>query len=293
MDLHKPLCLFLFLLTLLSSSQARKFNVGGSQGWVPNPSEGYNNWAGRNRFQINDTIVFKYQKGSDSVLEVKKEDYDKCNMTNPIKKFEDGDTEFKFDRSGPFYFISGTDGNCEKGQKLIVVVLSPRTPPQPLPPSSPPNLSPLPPSPKLSPSSPSVPPKPSLSPSLSPLPSPSLPPISSPSPSTKPNPPTVSPSIPPFPVVQPPLSSPTPANAPTSVTLPPIASPAYSPPAPSPPQSAPSSSPPQSAPSSSPPQSAPSNSTAPSSNNGGFSAAPSNALVYSVTILVGTALFRH
>jgi len=57
MDLQNPLYFFFcLLLTLLSSSQAKKFNVGESQGWVPNPSESYNNWAERNRFQINDTI---------------------------------------------------------------------------------------------------------------------------------------------------------------------------------------------------------------------------------------------
>jgi len=32
----------------------------------------------------------------------------------------------KLDRSGPFYFISGAEGHCEKGQKLVTVVLSVR-----------------------------------------------------------------------------------------------------------------------------------------------------------------------
>lgn len=37
---------------------------------------------------------------------------------------DDGDSVFTFDRSGPFYFISGNKSNCDKGQKLTVVVLS-------------------------------------------------------------------------------------------------------------------------------------------------------------------------
>ncbi|EXC08459.1 hypothetical protein L484_009602 [Morus notabilis] len=117
----------------LSSSQAYKFNVGGSDGWVLNPSENFNHWAERNRFQANDTLYFKYKKGTDSVLVVNKDDYNNCNTKNPIQKLEDGDSVFKFDRSGPFFFISGKYGSCQKGQKLIVVVLAvrpkPNTPP--------------------------------------------------------------------------------------------------------------------------------------------------------------------
>lgn len=77
---------------------------------------------------------FKYKKGSDSVLLVKKEDYDSCNTNNPIKKMEDGDSSFVFDKSGPFFFISGNADNCKKGQKLVVVVMAKRakrTPPSP------------------------------------------------------------------------------------------------------------------------------------------------------------------
>ena len=57
---------------------------------------------------------------------VSKDDYDNCNTDKPISKMDDGDSVFTFDRSGPFYFISGNKSNCDKGQKLSVVVLSPR-----------------------------------------------------------------------------------------------------------------------------------------------------------------------
>lgn len=55
-----------------------------------------------------------------------KEDYVNCNTSNPITTYKDGNTKLLLDRSGPFYFISGAGGHCEKGQKLVVVVLSPR-----------------------------------------------------------------------------------------------------------------------------------------------------------------------
>lgn len=74
--------------------------------------------------------VFKYQK--DSVLVVNKEDYENCITSNPIAKFEDGNTVFTFDHFGFFYFISGQPGNCKSGQRLIirVMVQSEAQPPQ-------------------------------------------------------------------------------------------------------------------------------------------------------------------
>ncbi|GMH25549.1 hypothetical protein Nepgr_027392 [Nepenthes gracilis] len=130
---------FIISAACFSSSHARRFYVGNRDGWVLDPSESYSQWAGRNRFLVNDTLYFKYKKKEDSVLEVSKDDYDHCNTENPIAKFEDGDSEFTLQRSGPFYFISGNKDHCQKGQKLIVVVISERhfrPAPATLPPSS-------------------------------------------------------------------------------------------------------------------------------------------------------------
>ncbi|KAL6538328.1 hypothetical protein OROGR_012316 [Orobanche gracilis] len=110
-----------------SCCYGHQFDVGGRDGWVLNPSEKYNHWAERNRFQVNDTLLFRYKNGSDSVLVVNKNDYYNCNNAGtPIFKFENGNSVFKFEHSGPFYFISGIKANCERGQKLIVVVLAVR-----------------------------------------------------------------------------------------------------------------------------------------------------------------------
>lgn len=103
--------------------------------------------------------VFRYKKGTDSVLVVTKQDYDACNGGNPIQKLEGGDSEFKLDRSGPFFFISGTPGNCQKGQKLQVVVLAVRNEkPGPSPPAPPPAIPPSPLPPSERPTSPPAPP---------------------------------------------------------------------------------------------------------------------------------------
>ncbi|KAJ1440958.1 Cupredoxin [Sesbania bispinosa] len=44
--------LLLMLLILINSSQAKKFEVGGKDGWVEKPSKDYNHWAKRNIFQV-------------------------------------------------------------------------------------------------------------------------------------------------------------------------------------------------------------------------------------------------
>ncbi|KAL7001764.1 hypothetical protein U1Q18_002912 [Sarracenia purpurea var. burkii] len=115
------------MLLVSSSSEARDFLVGGStDAWkIPSsPSDSLNQWAESSRFLIGDSLVWKYESGKDSVVQVSKRDYETCNTSNPIAEYKDGNTKVNLSRSGPFFFISGADGHCQKGQKLIVVVLS-------------------------------------------------------------------------------------------------------------------------------------------------------------------------
>ncbi|MQL99831.1 hypothetical protein Taro_032562, partial [Colocasia esculenta] len=136
------------VMVMVGSSQAHDFYVGGRDGWVQQPRESYMQWAERNRFQVNDSLVFRYRPRDDSVLVVSMQDFDACDTTRPIRKFDNGDTIFQFDRSGPFFFISGVPGRCQAGQKLEVVVMSSRRrPPVPPPPTaapSPPGTAPSP-----------------------------------------------------------------------------------------------------------------------------------------------------
>ena len=59
------------------------------------------------------------------MLEVSEEDYKKCNSSHPNFFSNTGNTVFKLDHRGPFYFISGVSGHCEKGQHLIIKVKAP------------------------------------------------------------------------------------------------------------------------------------------------------------------------
>ena len=58
-------------------------------------------------------------------MQVGEEDYKDCNATHPTFFSNIGNTEFKFQHSGTFYFISGAAGHCEKGQKMVVRVMVP------------------------------------------------------------------------------------------------------------------------------------------------------------------------
>ncbi|OAY73198.1 Alpha-ketoglutarate-dependent dioxygenase alkB [Ananas comosus] len=124
---HSLTHLFFYLATYLlltSVAFGHEFRVGGPRGWtepIGDEFESYNHWATRNRFHIGDYLYFKYE--NDSVLVVTHDEYKECNTTNPIAKFTDGDTKFRFDRYGFFYFISGEPSHCWAGQRLIVRVM--------------------------------------------------------------------------------------------------------------------------------------------------------------------------
>ncbi|CAL1385190.1 unnamed protein product [Linum trigynum] len=121
---------YLLLCLLCFCAEAKEITVGGkSDGWtIPtSESDSLNKWAQRTRFRIGDSLVWKYDGTKDSVLEVSKKAYLACNVTDPIAEYKDGNTKVKLERAGAHYFISGADGHCKEGQKVIIVVLSPRT----------------------------------------------------------------------------------------------------------------------------------------------------------------------
>lgn len=70
--------------------------------------------------------VFEYN--NDSVLVVEKWGYYHCDTSKPIIAFNNGNSTVKLDRPGLFYFISGTSDHCKRGQRMIIDVLSPRSP---------------------------------------------------------------------------------------------------------------------------------------------------------------------
>ncbi|CAH8315849.1 unnamed protein product [Eruca vesicaria subsp. sativa] len=116
--------MFLWLVTFLMISVSVSSLEYKLHWEIPpaNASTSLNDWASNKRFQVGDIIQFKYKK--DSVMQVTKEGYKQCNSSHPRFYSNTGKTRFMFDHSVPYYFISGTSGHCEKGQKMMVEVLT-------------------------------------------------------------------------------------------------------------------------------------------------------------------------
>nr|VDD48311.1 unnamed protein product [Brassica oleracea] len=120
----------IFLCIFFLSVNANEVTVGGKSGdWKipPSSSDSFNEWSQKARFKVGDFLVFSYEAGKDSVLQVTREAYEKCNTTSPKASYTDGNTKVKLEQPGPVYFISGTQGHCQKGQKLRLVVVTPRS----------------------------------------------------------------------------------------------------------------------------------------------------------------------
>ncbi|WVZ77793.1 hypothetical protein U9M48_025615 [Paspalum notatum var. saurae] len=217
----------------VAAAGATQFTVGGANGWsVPAAgAEPFNTWAEKIRFQIGDSLLFVYPKDQDSVLLVEPADYNACNTSSYVKKFDDGDTVFTLDRSGPLFFISGVEANCRANEKLIVMVLastgggngtgSGRGAPAPSAPAPPPASPSSPP-----PASPTAPPPSSPTAASPPPAATSAPPPAASAPTTPP-PPAPSASSSPAPV------SSAPPSAPAGAPQPPPPAPSASSPAPS------------------------------------------------------------
>ncbi|CAM0957939.1 unnamed protein product [Alopecurus aequalis] len=119
------LCSFVLLASAVGS-EARDHIVGGANGgWkVPAPSDALSKWASASRFHVGDNLVFKFDAAADSVLEVTQDDYNRCSTASPIATYKASDATVPLPRSGLHYFVSGTPGSCDKGERVIVLVMS-------------------------------------------------------------------------------------------------------------------------------------------------------------------------
>ncbi|VFQ97628.1 unnamed protein product [Cuscuta campestris] len=82
------------------------------------------NWTETSRFAVNDTLVWEFDGEADKVLEVDEAGYKSCNSSKPIRSISGPNAKAVLGQSGPHYFISATEENCKKGQKVAVVVVS-------------------------------------------------------------------------------------------------------------------------------------------------------------------------
>ncbi|PRQ46112.1 putative cupredoxin [Rosa chinensis] len=112
-----PVLSILFLLFALS--EAREVTVDG---WTVENSDHLTKWTHRHHFTTGDVLIWKTSTPlgfEPPVLEVTKEAYESCEISNPLKA---NVTEVTLNPAGLFYFISGVKELCDKGLKITVKV---------------------------------------------------------------------------------------------------------------------------------------------------------------------------
>ncbi|KAL6992848.1 hypothetical protein U1Q18_010994 [Sarracenia purpurea var. burkii] len=95
--------------------------VGDDRGWDPSTDIG--SWSSGRIFRVGDKIWFAYSASQDKVVEVKsKEEFDACDVSNPIRMYTNGLDSVTLDGEGFRYFTSGKPETCRNGLKLHVEV---------------------------------------------------------------------------------------------------------------------------------------------------------------------------
>ncbi|XP_044487664.1 mavicyanin-like [Mangifera indica] len=101
-------------------AMAVEYKVGDEAGWTMKAD--YTQWAAGKKFHIGDILVFEYNKEMHDVRRVGKEGFDKCNPEDIRDQYKTGNDKVELETAGPVFFICGTPGHCEAGQKLSIEV---------------------------------------------------------------------------------------------------------------------------------------------------------------------------
>ncbi|XP_047311338.1 early nodulin-like protein 2 [Impatiens glandulifera] len=95
--------------------------VGADRGW--DPATKLSGWSSGRTFRVGDKIWFAYSVVSESMVELgSKEEYELCDLSNPIRMYTDGLNSVSLEEEGARYFVSGKTESCKNGLKLHVVV---------------------------------------------------------------------------------------------------------------------------------------------------------------------------
>ncbi|XP_027338890.1 mavicyanin-like [Abrus precatorius] len=95
--------------------------VGGDRGW--DPTSDLVSWSSGRVFRVGDQIWLTYSVAQGLVAELKsREEYEACDVSNPIKMYTEGLHTIPLERVGIRYFVSSEPENCKNGLKLPVEV---------------------------------------------------------------------------------------------------------------------------------------------------------------------------
>ncbi|MED6118606.1 hypothetical protein PIB30_004210 [Stylosanthes scabra] len=96
--------------------------VGGDRGW--DPDSDLLSWSNQRLFTVGDQIWFTYSVAQGLIAEVKsREEFEACDVRNPIKMYTEGLHTVPLGREGIRYFASTDFQNCKNGLKLHLHVL--------------------------------------------------------------------------------------------------------------------------------------------------------------------------
>ncbi|MCH89004.1 early nodulin-like protein 1-like, partial [Trifolium medium] len=82
----------------------------------------FEDWSKNKTFVVGDILVFQYNPGMSTVVQVDKNDYGNCTSRNTIQTYFRGNSSVVLDKPGDFYFFCSVGKRCEAGQKLWVNV---------------------------------------------------------------------------------------------------------------------------------------------------------------------------
>ncbi|XP_050375148.1 umecyanin-like [Argentina anserina] len=121
------------VIAIAAIAEGAEYTVGDAMGWmVPPTPDYYDKWVSKYNFVENDTLVFNFEQGKHDITVLSKEDFDSCNMNNPLFQFpEPGDVGVM--ASGTFYFTCSFGEHCASGQKFAIFFASAPVPPSPSP----------------------------------------------------------------------------------------------------------------------------------------------------------------
>ncbi|XP_015163240.1 mavicyanin-like [Solanum tuberosum] len=107
---------------MVASTTAVVHEVGDSQGWIIGNID-YSQWASTKNFHVNDILVFNYNNKYHNVMQVSKQEYESCTITNPIATFNTGKDSITLQAYGDYYYVCGNPGHCQIGQKFHINIV--------------------------------------------------------------------------------------------------------------------------------------------------------------------------
>ncbi|CAN8247561.1 unnamed protein product [Cochlearia groenlandica] len=126
MALNKNNLFFLSLIILVSlfgvSLGGTMHVVGDSQGWVMMGVD-YKSWSSSKTFHVGDTLLFKYIYDDHNVNEVTLDNFELCETSNALARYETGSDTVTLTKPGVYYYICGFPDHCRAGQKFQILVL--------------------------------------------------------------------------------------------------------------------------------------------------------------------------